>query len=143
MFDKRCVMAYKTVTKQLVIDFLKSKAETTVSVEEIKNYLSENENNANITTIYRILDKLYENNLLMRFSDEKKKRYTYKYVSNESMCREHIHLKCSNCGKIVHLDCEHSDEFIRHIYNEHGFLLRCDNAILYGLCKNCLKKENS
>ena len=134
-------MAYKTVTKELIIDFLNSNPDTAFTVDEIKEHLEEKNNNANITTIYRILDKLYEENCLMKFLDEDKKRYTYKYVPKESGCFSHMHLKCSGCGKIIHLDCDHSKMFIEHIYKEHGFSINCENAVLYGLCDECRKKE--
>ena len=137
-------MSYNTVTKQLIIDFFKSKTETTVTVEEIRDYLSQMGHGANITTVYRIIDKLSIERLLMKFTDDGGKRFTYKYVPQNSDCHDHIHLQCSNCGKIIHLDCEHTESFITHVFDEHGFTLKCDNAILYGKCEKCREEfENS
>ncbi len=134
-------MAYKTITKELITEFLNSNPDEAFTVDELKIYLEKHNSNANITTIYRILDKLYEDNCLIKFLDEDKKRYTYKYVPRESDCFKHMHLKCSGCGRIIHLDCEHSKQFVEHIYMEHGFTIKCDNAVLYGICEECKKKE--
>lgn len=135
-------MSYNTATKQLVTEFLKEKYDTAVSVEEIDEYLKSQNHAANITTVYRILDKLLNDGLLMKFKHDDGKRFIYKYITKGSDCHEHIHLQCSSCKKIIHLDCERTESFIAHIYEEHGFSLKCNNAILFGICSECAKKED-
>ncbi|MBQ1555500.1 MAG: transcriptional repressor, partial [Clostridia bacterium] len=52
-------------------------------------------------------------------------------------CDRHFHLKCTACGRIIHLDCGFMSEFEKHIGEHHGF--RVDNArtVIYGLCEAC------
>ena len=52
-------------------------------------------------------------------------------------CREHLHLKCVQCGRIYHLDCHFMDEVRAHLMAEHGFTLQCEGSVLYGLCRHC------
>lgn len=132
---------YKTKSKQAIIDYLKENVEKTVTVEDIKIYLNKEGNAVNITTIYRFLDKLEKENRLLKYVTDDGKKASYRYVEADSECHEHLHLQCSCCGKIVHLNCEYMDGIIEHISKNHNFDLTCDNSVLYGKCKECQEKE--
>ena len=56
-------------------------------------------------------------------------------------CREHLHLKCVQCGRIYHLDCHFMDEVRAHLMAEHGFTLQCEGSVLYGLCRRCAQQN--
>ncbi|MEG1621478.1 MAG: transcriptional repressor, partial [Oscillospiraceae bacterium] len=105
-------------------------------------YLERNDNSVNLTTIYRYLDKLVLQGLISKYTDDTGKKSTYRYVGENSFCHEHLHLQCSTCGKVIHLDCEFMNELMDHITQSHGFDIRCDKSILYGKCKSCKEKEN-
>ena len=55
---------------------------------------------------------------------------------------EHLHLKCVSCGCIIHLECAFMDEIAEHVLKDHGFTLQCKNSIIYGLCRECRKKQD-
>lgn len=135
--------SYNTKSKQMILDFLTANSERTVDVAEISKYLKDNDYEVNVTTIYRCLDKLVANNLISKYTDDSGKKATYRFVGENSCCHEHLHLQCSGCGKIIHLDCEFMDELIEHITKKHDFDLRCDKSILYGKCKECSEKEKN
>ena len=128
---------YKTNNRTKIMDFLKSNKEKTVSVKDIDVYMKSLDCPVNMTTIYRYLDKLEKDGNVMKYTSEHGEKATYQYVERAHKCDSHLHLKCVDCGSIVHLDCHFMDEIAGHIANDHGFLLQCKNSVIYGVCQNC------
>lgn len=131
-------MAYQTQQKQLIISCLENSKDTALTAEEISSYLLKNGTSVNLATIYRNLEKLTAEGSVVKFPCEAEAKSCYK-INEKHDCHEHLHLKCSNCGKVFHLDCHFMDEFVSHITEEHGFKMNFENTIIYGLCKDCQK----
>ena len=87
--------------------------------------------------MYRYLDKLAGEQRIMKYVADKGERAVFQYVDEGRHCREHLHLKCVQCGRIYHLDCHFMDEVRAHLMAEHGFTLQCEGSVLYGLCRHC------
>ena len=130
--------SYNTKLKKIILDYLKNNSENTYSIKDIETYLISIENPVNITTIYRNLEKLYNDNYLMKYVSSNGKNITYQYVNNIDKCIGHLHLQCMKCGKIVHLDCDYMEEIKEHILDIHNFNLECEKSILYGFCEKCM-----
>ena len=64
--------------------------------------------------------------------------FTTKYVDEEKGCHEHYHLKCIECGKLIHVDCTHIDEIQSHIEKHHNFSVDKSRIVLYGTCSDCM-----
>jgi len=126
---------YKTKGKEALIALLEEHSQTTMSADTIHELLTQQGINLNLTTIYRNLDKLAETHKILKFpaSDGHK---AYYQIMKRSCCN-HLHLQCSHCGKVIHLDCKYMSDFANHISNEHGFDLTFDHSILFGLCSDC------
>jgi len=131
--------SYTTVSRTKILEFLKLKSDRTVNVKDISDYLSEQNCDVNVTTIYRYLDRLCKDGSVIRYVSESGTQAVYQFVESAHHCEDHLHLKCTNCGCIVHLDCGFMDELSEHIEKEHGFKLQCKNSIIYGLCEECGK----
>lgn len=132
---------YATVSRKKILDFLKQSSERTVTAGEIGAYLKEQDSEVNITTIYRYLDKLEREGTVMKYVAEKGSQAEYQYVESGHRCEEHLHLKCMECGRIIHLECAFMEEIAEHIRKDHGFWLQCKNSILYGTCWECRRRE--
>lgn len=132
---------YATASRKKILDFLKQSSERTVTAAEISAYLKEHDSEVNITTIYRYLDKLEKEGTVMKYVAEKGSQAVYQYVELGHRCEEHLHLKCMECGRIIHLECDFMTEIAEHIRADHGFLLQCKNSILYGTCEDCSLKK--
>jgi Fur family ferric uptake transcriptional regulator len=132
-------ISYNTKGRQALIDLLEKHADTTLSADEIHQLLEDKGIDLNLTTIYRNLDRLSEESKILKFpaTDGHK---AYYQIQPCLTCNEHLHLQCSRCGKVIHLDCRFMQQFVKHISEQHGFDLTCDNSILFGLCEAC-KKE--
>lgn len=132
---------YATASRKKILDFLKQCSDRTVTVAEIGTYLKDNDSEVNITTIYRYLDKLEREGTVLKYVAEKGSQAVYQYVEKGHRCEEHLHLKCMECGRIIHLECAFMEEIAEHIEKDHGFMLQCKNSILYGTCGECRKRE--
>ena len=122
---------YKTKGKEEIMSLiLDMKKEFTI--KEIYNMLNKE---VGLTTIYRFVDKLVEDNKLIKSIGKDNITY-YQYIS-ECHNDSHINLKCTKCGMIYHIDCECMSELYNHIFDEHKFSINTNNIIIEGLCKNC------
>ncbi len=128
---------YNTRSRNQILDFLKRNSDRTVDVNDIRTELSKEGNDVNVTTIYRYLDKLCREKSVLKYVAENGTRAVYQFVNEERHCEDHLHLQCTHCGSIVHLDCHFMDEIASHVEREHGFHIQCRNSIIYGLCEKC------
>ena len=132
---------YNTAGRGKILEYLKENSSRTVNVNDILKAMSEQGNEVNITTIYRYLEKLTESGQVMKYVAENGTRAVYQYVDQTHHCEEHLHLQCTECGAIIHLDCRFMDEISDHVLAEHGFRIQCRNSIIYGLCERCASKS--
>jgi Fur family ferric uptake transcriptional regulator len=131
---------YNTETKHDVLEILKQKQETALSVHDIMADLKALNNTANITTVYRILEKLEHEQRVIKHTAEDGKKALFQYILPESGCMHHLHVQCTSCGKIIHLDCKIIEDAIQHISEAHGMQIVCSASLLYGICSECRKK---
>ncbi len=88
------------------------------------------------TTVYRNLERLTQERLLVRFDLNDGKGAYYQYCERGEE-ENHCHLLCTHCGKICELDCEHFSKLGLHIMNEHRFRLDRQQTVLLGTCEKC------
>lgn len=132
---------YHTSSRVKIMDYLKGHKDQAVSASDIATHLMENDAAVNITTIYRYLDRLTKEGTVNKFVQEGGSRAIYQYVDQSHQCESHLHLKCVNCGSVIHLECEFMDEISEHIKKDHGFELICKQSVLYGLCVSCIEAQ--
>lgn len=126
-------MTYKTEKKAAVINFFKKSGLDTFTIEEICEALLPDGRGK--STVYRIVSTLVKEGTLRRISDAKCRRITYQYVGG-GHCSEHLHLKCKDCGRLIHLDDDISHLVENEILKLKGFALD-EGALLYGRCDKC------
>lgn len=131
---------YNTKSRKLILDYLESKIDTTVSVADIIEHLKMMGESINPTTVYRYLNKLTEEKKVLKFSEDEGNKAVYQMVRHTHSCHGHIHIQCTKCGKLLHLDCDFMDDFISHLKKEHNFSLKCESSLLYGICSECSEK---
>ncbi|MCQ2548207.1 MAG: transcriptional repressor [Clostridia bacterium] len=134
-------MEYKTDNKNRILEFLKSNEDRALSVSDINEHLEKDGHKVNQTTIYRFLDKLEDQGKLIKFSaSENGGKAKYQLAKLDEDCHEHLHLQCKICGKVEHFDCSFMDEIQDHIMKDHGFTMNCMDSIIYGTCRECMRK---
>ncbi|MBQ7291509.1 MAG: transcriptional repressor [Clostridia bacterium] len=131
---------YKTSQRELLLDFLRSHPDEEFSTEEITGALCGKA--IGKSTVYRLISKLCEDGDVLRTRGAGGKKILYRYIDKSHACDEHFHLKCRDCGKIIHLDCDFMAELEGHIAGAHGFRLDPKSTVINGICAECEKKES-
>ena len=136
-------VTYNTKIKKNIISIFKDNDNRSLSAKEIHAGLLLNGKNADISTVYRNLDTLTESGQIIRFQDEKNEKAVYRYAGERGSCLSHLHMKCTSCGAIFHLDCQFMNTLEGHIREEHNFNINYSESIIHGTCSGCsLAKEN-
>ena len=131
---------YNTLSRSAIDGIFLGNKDKSFSVDQIISLLKEMDITVNKTTVYRYVNTLCKNKVIIKFVAEKGEKTLYKFNDKNLGCDNHLHLKCSHCGKIEHLGCNDMEEFKAHIFKEHGFMLNCASSVLYGVCKKCANK---
>ena len=126
-------MKYNTGKKQQILEFLSSNSHLAFTLEEISESVAPGGKGK--STVYSIVSELVEGAVVKRISDGKTRHCSYQYIGNGE-CKSHLHLKCRDCGKLIHLDKDVSDNFTSALRESGGFMLE-DGCILFGKCTNC------
>lgn len=129
------VKIYNTKQKDVLLKFIK-KQKHEFTINDIYGGLDKQ---VGLTTIYRFIDKLIEDGFVSKFINNNITYYQYFEKCNEE---NHFYLKCNNCGKTTHVDCDCINELSEHITKNHKFLLDREKVIINGLCDKCIKKNN-
>lgn len=127
-------MTYNTKQKDKILDIIKS-YNREFTIKDIYNNLD----GVGLTTIYRYIDKLVNNNILKKSVDENNTT-CYEYLEDCSN-DNHFYLKCDKCKRMIHIDCDCINELKEHIKFKHNFKLN-EKLIINGLCEVCKNEKN-
>ena len=130
---------YATVGRTNLLNFFRANPDCQFTTEEL--CLAVNGSDAAKSTVYRHLTELCRDHVVRKFRSPERLCSVYQYVGSGCDCDEHFHAKCVRCGKLEHLDCEDSADFVLHLKNSHGFFVNCGQSVLYGLCAYCKEQE--
>ena len=133
--------AYHTKTSDLISQFIEQNQEKGFTAAELSDFLSQNDVPVNKTTVYRNLDKMTENGLLIKHKSPVSEGFIYQTVENEHHCEEHIHFQCSKCGSVIHLDDKKTSQYLKALSDELGLKIDMHLSYLNGICPKC-RTEN-
>jgi len=123
-------------TREITLNIFKS-YHLPLAEFELRQRLAKKGLKLNKTSVYRLLEKLADENLIksVDFGD-RKKRYEL------NLHNHHHHLICTNCNIVedifVHNDVKHVEEKIR---KEKKFIIKTHQLEFFGLCKECSWKQ--
>ena len=126
-------MTYKTEKKLLIADFLKKNKDKTFTIDEIVYALSPS--GAGKSTYYRIISSMVKDGAIRKITDAHSRHTTYQYLGGGE-CHEHLHLKCKECGRLIHLDHETTHLIEEKIILATKFTIDGD-ALIFGICRGC------
>lgn len=129
---------YRTRQIDALLKFLENNADSQLSVNEIAAAVGRT---AGKSTVYRRIKELTDTGLVRRFRGEDGRSVFYQFVGEKCIRDNHFHLKCTHCGKLVHLDCTRMEKLAGHIGERHGFLLDSAKCVLYGKCGSCIGEK--
>lgn len=133
---------YKTHQREAVLNFLSEHGDVQYSIDELAQALSEKygENAPGKSTVYRLINRLLEDCTVKRFEKNNSRQFVYQIAGGEE-CHHHLHMKCLNCGKLLHMEHELSEELIELIYGDSDFAVDQEQTTLFGFCRECKRTE--
>ena len=133
-------MNYETKNKKLIIELLKEKADSHLTIDEISTLLKEKGNKIPTASLYRIIDSFAKENIIRKYVVDNNSPSCYQYCGEDDL-HNHFHLLCSKCGKLIHLECDEVEELVKHIEKKHNFKVDKSKINLYGLCSSCKEQK--
>lgn len=134
---------YQTEQKRILLAYMKAHSEEAFTIEEWCEQLRTEPSLAAVpgkSTVYRIMQKLVEEGLVKRFVKGNSRRFLYQMVCGEH-CGNHLHMKCSVCGKLYHMEDEESEALLRQVMTRHHFQIDGGRTVLLGQCEGCSQED--
>ena len=88
------------------------------------------------STVYRLIDKMVEEGAVKRFNMGHYRHFYYQIVTSHK-CHDHIHMKCTKCGKLLHMDDSETEKLLREVLKNTHFKVNREETTLLGLCDDC------
>ena len=129
-------MNYETKNKKIIIELLKEKKDSHLTIDEISSLLKEKGNKIPLASLYRIIDSFVKENIIRKYVVDNNSPSCYQFCDHNDL-HNHFHLLCNKCGKLIHLECGEVNELIKHIETNHNFKVDISKINLYGLCSSC------
>lgn len=127
---------YRTKSRDDIIHYIELHKERRFSASDVYQYLTEKESTINLTTVYRNLEKMTKEGILLRLGYGKDGSALYQYLIPESGCHEHLHIQCNHCGKVFHAD-DAFMEMVHAYFEKNGYTLTSEESVLIGICDDC------
>jgi Fur family transcriptional regulator, ferric uptake regulator len=116
---------------QIILKTL-GQSQTHLSAQEIYERLVENLPALNPSTVYRSLERLAHEGWVS-VSDIGLGAAVYEAVS----VKQHHHLVCQECAKVITIDDEFVKSFFTSIGQQYDFQVTTNHLILFGRCSQC------
>ena len=131
---------YVTEQKKILKRILEENADSSYTVEELMEKLRDACGDAapGKSTVYRLITHLVDDGMVKKFSKDGSRKWSYQIVMCEH-CDCHLHLKCMDCGKLIHLDESVSDELLDKVRTISDFSVNEEATVLFGRCGECNK----
>lgn len=128
---------YKTRQREQILQLLLAHQEEHFSVDRIVDCLRAQQQQVGRSTVYRYLEKLVQAGKARKYYIEEGAGACYQYAGEQSSCHEHFHLKCTSCGRLIHVECNYLEQVSEHVLAHHSFTIDHTKTVLYGLCADC------
>lgn len=126
---------YLTRQRKLLVDFFKAHCDEQLTVREIAE-CPELKDKISLSALYRNIDKMLLDGIIQKYAKGSGREFVYQYIDAEK-CAWHLHLKCTACGRIIHLDDSSTEAVRSMLKTKNCFSINEHKTILYGLCELC------
>ena len=127
---------YSTHSKNLILSLFRENPSSSFTPHDVEERLP----SVPKSSVYRIVDSL-ERDGLLRKTGVGTSRSVYYQISDRDSCPRHMHIRCTSCGRTIHMDEETSKEIETLLEQKLGFS-SCYSSVLSGKCSDCMDKEN-
>ena len=132
---------YQTAQKKKLTDFMMKHQEKSFSVEELcaemeREYI--NEEIPGKSTVYRLIQQMVEEGTVKRMMKEHSRKFVYQ-IAGGAHCSSHLHMKCMDCGRILHMDDDETLKIMAEVMMKNNFKVDERQTMLIGKCGDCGK----
>ncbi|WP_025586160.1 ferric iron uptake transcriptional regulator [Cupriavidus taiwanensis] len=121
-----------TSPRMRILEVFRASARRHLSAEDVYRILLTQDEDAGLSTVYRVLNQLVQADILLRHSFESDHAV---FELNEG--GHHDHLICVACGRVEEFRDERIEQRQRQVAADNAFELREHMLVLYGVCPQC------
>ena len=125
---------YRTKQRHIILSKIKEQ-DKSFTAKELYEALG---GEIGLTTIYRTIEKLSDEGVLLKTTKDNTAEYQYLAPCPED---NHFFLKCDSCGVLEHIDCRRVRGLTEHIAKAHHFIPIKAHIIINGLCAKCVRRR--
>lgn len=135
---------YKTRQMTELLSYLKSVQGSHVTVNDISEYFRNEGIAVGTTTIYRNLERMVKQGLVVKYVIAGSGCACFEYVGERDGLNHSIgfHCQCQKCGKLIHLQCDEITNFGQHMLEQHDFEMDSLRTVFYGFCGECREERH-
>ncbi|MBR2612558.1 MAG: transcriptional repressor [Clostridia bacterium] len=126
---------YHTEKREALASYMRLHAQEAFSLEELCHTLCPDGKGK--STVYRLVSRFVDEGVVRKIADVRTRHNSYQWIGEE--CSHHLHLKCTVCGQVIHLDHDTSHKFEDTLRTALSFMLDEEQTLLFGTCKGCVK----
>jgi len=127
----------KTSTQRNLVLEIMLRDKKHLTVEELYETVKAENPDIGIATVYRTVRLLCDANIARELPITQQVS-RYEIISERD---HHDHLICTSCGRFVEISSDQIEQEQIRIAKKHEFTLTDHSLVLYGICKDCRKKE--
>lgn len=134
---------YETEQKRILLAYMKAHSDRAYTIEELCEEMKKEPMLKSVpgkSTVYRIMPLLVEAGLVKRFVKGNSRRFLYQMVVGDH-CDNHLHMRCSVCGKLYHMEDQESEELLLQVMKKHHFQVDESSTVLVGQCEGCSVRD--
>ena len=131
---------YHTRPRESVLACVKESAGEHMTAQQIADRLRANGEKIGLTTVYRCLDKLVGDGVLVKYAAADGESACFRLAGCGS--ENCFHVKCESCGAFFHLTCDHLSEVAAHMLDDHDFTVDPYKTVFYGTCGECRRRQS-
>ena len=133
---------YQTEQQKQLWACLRRSADTPLTVEEIIAKIRDADGQApGKSTAFRLMTRWVEQGRVLRTVSGNSRRFVYQLAGCGNL-PPHLHLKCVDCGKLIHLDHAESEVLLGRVRKSSGFQIDEESTVLMGRCSAHGKGKN-
>ncbi len=130
---------YQTAQKKKLREFMTLHSERAFSVEELcceMEKVYKKEDIPGKSTVYRLIQQMESEGTVKRMLKEHSRRFAYQIAGGEH-CASHIHMKCMDCGRILHMGDDETLKIMAEVLERNNFSVDEKETVLVGRCGDC------
>ena len=125
-----------TLPRMKILEIMEAEENRHLSAEDIYNILVEAGDEVGLATVYRVLTQFESAGLVTRHHFE---GGTSVFELNQG--KHHDHILCVKCGRVDEFVDEVIEQRQKVIAEQAGFSMTDHCLYIYGICKDCQKKQ--